>query len=61
MMSVSNYEFNEIERYLTPSEEEQVKLILRGECPHNAGWTFKGFGHNDKAYKCNLCSKVEWY
>ncbi len=60
-MSVSNYEFNTVERYLTPSEEEQVKLVLEGKCPHNQGWTFHGFGHNSNAYKCNLCGHLEWY
>lgn len=23
---------------LTPSEEQQILLILQGQCPHNGGW-----------------------
>ena len=49
------------EIFLTPSEEEQVVLILEGKCPHNKGWRYFGGGHNDDAYTCNLCDKMEFY
>lgn len=45
----------------TPSEEEQTLLILQGRCPHNQGWRWDGHGHNDDAYKCNICGEIEWY
>jgi hypothetical protein len=56
-------ELNEeqMERILTPSEEEQTFLILRGECPHNGGWRYAGHGHYDDAYECKLCHKWKWW
>lgn len=47
--------------WLTPSKENQVLAILKGECPHNAGWTFVCSGHNDGMYRCNLCGKEDFY
>lgn len=52
---------NNAHKAFTPSEEEQLILILKGQCPHNKGWLLVGHGHNDDSYKCNLCGKVEWY
>lgn len=49
------------EEYLTPSEEEQVWLILQGKCPHNEGWTYLGHGHNDESYQCVLCNAIKDY
>jgi hypothetical protein len=56
-------ELNEeqMERILTPSEEEQTFRILRGECPHNGGWSYAGHGHNDDAYECKLCHEWKWW
>ncbi len=54
-------EFSDIERWLTPSEEDQALLVLQGKCPHNQGWKFSCFGHNDTAYDCVLCGHTEWY
>lgn len=50
-----------IDKFLTPSVEDQLVLVLAGECPHNRGWHFHGHGHNDAAYKCKLCGKIDWY
>ena len=47
--------------WLTPTEEEQAIRILKGECPHNQGWSFEAHGHNDSAYKCRLCGEIGWY
>jgi hypothetical protein len=52
---------NQIEDYFTPDEEEQVRLVLEGKCPHNKGWSWAGHSHNSDAYECNLCKLVEWY
>jgi hypothetical protein len=56
-------ELNEeqMERILTPSEEEQTLLILQGKCPHNGGWNYAGHGHNDDAYECKLCHEWKWW
>lgn len=48
-------------RGLTPSPEEQTLRILRGECPHNMGWTNVGHGHNDEAYECNICREMKFW
>lgn len=48
-------------KFFTPSEEEQLLLILKGECPHNGGWRYAGHGHNDDAYECMLCGKTKWW
>lgn len=45
----------------TPSEQEQMVRILKGECPHNKGWTWSGHGHNDDAYECNICFETKWW
>ena len=50
-----------VEEALTPNEQEQLLLVLAGECPHNGGWIFHGHGHNDAAYKCALCGKIDWF
>ena len=50
-----------METLFTPTKEEQLLLILKGECPHNKGWSYAGPGHNDDAYECKLCGKTEWY
>ena len=52
---------SDIEKFLTPSEEEQTLLILKGECPHNKGWEYTGHGHNDIAYQCRLCNALKFY
>lgn len=52
---------SEIEKFLTPSEEEQLARILNGLCPHNKGWMFHAFVHNDKAYKCVGCGELKFY
>jgi len=49
-----------VEKYLTPSPEEQTFRILEGKCPHNKGWTYAGHGHNDEAYTCRLCGETKW-
>ena len=51
----------EMERILTPSEEEQTFLILKNKCPHNGGWRHVGHGHNDDAYECHLCGELKWW
>ena len=48
-------------RYLTPSMVEQQKLISKGECPHNQGFSYGGHGHNSDCYECNVCGKYFWY
>ena len=50
-----------VERYLTPSKDEQVLLILQGKCPHNKGWKYDGHGHNSEAYTCILCDETKWW
>jgi hypothetical protein len=50
-----------VNEYLTPTEQEQIQLVLEGKCPHNQGWEFVAFCHNDSAYKCVLCSKTGYY
>lgn len=52
---------SEIEKFLTPTEDEQVALVLQGKCPHNKGWMFHAFGHNDKSYKCLECGELKFY
>lgn len=52
---------NQMDRILTPSEEEQTKLVLEGKCPHNKGWRYEGHGHNDDAYSCRLCGMIKWW
>ena len=56
-----NQRHRNIEKYLTPSKEEQLILILSNKCPHNKGWKYDGHSHNDDAYKCKLCGEIEWY
>ena len=53
----------EATKMFTPSEKEQLILILKEKCPHNQGWTYSGHGRNDEAYVCKTCGKVElvWY
>lgn len=51
----------EREKLFTPSPQEQTMLLLQNKCPHNKGWKYDGHGHNDDAYACNLCGKVEWW
>lgn len=51
----------EVEKFLTPTEDEQVALVLQGKCPHNKGWMFHAFGHNDKSYKCVECGELKFY
>jgi hypothetical protein len=50
-----------VDEFLTPSVEDQLVLVLAGECPHNRGWSYHAHGHNSSAYKCNLCGKIDWY
>jgi hypothetical protein len=45
---------------LAPSPEEQTFLILQGKCPHNQGWRYVGHSHNDDAYECVACGKLEY-
>lgn len=52
---------SEIEKWFTPSKEEQTALVLAGKCPHNKGWHYAGHSHNDDGYACILCGKMEWY
>jgi hypothetical protein len=52
---------SEATKLFTPSEEEQVVRILKGECPHNQGWVHVGHGHNDDAYECRLCDETKWW
>lgn len=47
--------------WLSPSEEEQTKLILEGKCPHNRGWNDLGHGHNSTCYECVLCKQTKWW
>ena len=62
MLSKDHEEFTDpIEKYLTPSKEEQILRSIRGECPHNKGWSFDCICHNSKAYSCNLCGEIEFY
>jgi hypothetical protein len=51
----------DIDKILTPDKEDQTVLILSGKCPHNKGWVYKGHSHNDDAYSCILCGKLEFY
>jgi len=48
-----------ISRYLAPSKEEQVVLILQGKCPHNQQWVYGGHSHETMHhhYRCILCSE----
>jgi len=52
---------SEIEKILTPTEEEQIARVLKGLCPHNKGWVFHGFYHNGKVYKCSKCGELTFY
>ena len=47
--------------WLAPSEEDQIKLILEGKCPHNRGWRDLGHGHNSNCYECILCNDTRWW
>jgi hypothetical protein len=49
------------ENWLTPTVEEQAELIKKKQCPHNKGWAYYCSGHNDSAYTCNLCGKMDYY
>lgn len=51
---------DEVNKWLTPTPEQQTFLLLNNKCPHNAGWVYDGHGHNDDAYKCRLCGEIEW-
>ena len=59
----NNMELNneKMDKIFTPSEEEQILLILQGKCPHNRGWRHVGHGHNDDCYECKLCGKYRWW
>ena len=50
-----------IQRYLTPSVEEQTALVLAGKCPHNKGWYYDGHSHNSEAYECVLCKETKYW
>ena len=41
--------------WLSPSTEEQIKLILEGKCPHNKGWSFIAGYADERLYQCNEC------
>lgn len=43
---------------LTPTSEEQVWLILSGECPHNNGWIHAGACFGITLLKCALCGEA---
>lgn len=49
------------QRWLTPKPEQQIKLVLEGKCPHNQGWDFHSFGHNDRIFKCSNCGEFGSY
>lgn len=51
----------EATEWFTPDEETQLKLVLEGKCPHNKGWHYFCSGHNDNAYKCNICGEMDFY
>lgn len=53
--------FNAAQKWLTPKPEKQVQLVLLGKCPHNQGWNFHSFGHNDKIFKCVNCGEFASY
>ena len=57
-MAITNREATEL---FTPSEQEQIVLILKGQCPHNQGWVHIGHGHNDDVYECVLCDETRWH
>lgn len=57
-MVITNSEATDL---FTPPEEEQVVRILKGQCPHNQGWTHIGHGHNDDYYECNMCEEMKWW
>jgi hypothetical protein len=50
-----------VEQWLTPSKEEQLLLILKGECPHNEEWWYDGHGHNSDWFRCSLCGTLKDY
>lgn len=50
-----------ISAYLTPSKEEQIVLILSSKCPHNRGWRYVGYEHNNDCYECKLCGEYKWH
>ena len=52
---------DQINEILTLTKEEQELLISEGKCPHNKGWKFRGFGHNDTAYSCLICDEYFYY
>lgn len=54
-------DWDRIQKFFTPSKEEQINLILAGKCPHNQGWMFHAIGHNDKSYECKLCGDIKFY
>lgn len=60
-LEVRDTEYDRIQKWLTPSEEEQAWLILQGKCPHNGGWRYGGHGHNDEWYQCKLCGDTKDY
>lgn len=53
--------YSEATELFTPSEVEQLILILKGLCPHNQGWRHIGHGHNEDAYACMLCTETKWW
>ena len=51
----------QLDEMFTPSENEQILLILKGECPHNKGWKFSGHCNYGNVYQCKLCDQLEFY
>jgi len=36
-------------------EESQLARILKGECPHNKEWIYRGKHHADEVFECVSC------
>ncbi len=32
--------------------------VYKATCAHD--WWYKGHGHNDDMYKCNICNEIKW-
>lgn len=41
--------------FLTPTKDEQMLLVLKGECPHNKGYSYLNGYADEIVYTCKKC------
>lgn len=54
-MSQEQQKKKEYRKLYAPSKEEQLVLILRGNCPHTEGYEFVNRYGKDILYRCKTC------